>query len=253
MDRPDGIVDFTPDPTLYPFESRWFESKVGPVHYIDEGEGPTVLLMHGNPDWSFLYRNIVIGLRDEFRCVAPDYPGFGLSAHPLGYGFTPAEHAVVIGELVDHLDLSDMIVMGQDWGGPISLDVASRRADRVRGLVMGNTWFWPENSRMMRMFSKTMSSRPIQRLIMAGKECLHAVQQNEEEHDAAQPRHTGQGADDRKHHGDDPAHDAQTGTPPNLRPRQQHPCRHDYALCAKARPGPDHWPTPSWPVPDIVT
>ncbi len=82
MDRPDGIVDFTPDPTLYPFESRWFESKVGPVHYIDEGEGPTVLLMHGNPDWSFLYRKIITALGPEVRCVAPDYPGFGLSVHP---------------------------------------------------------------------------------------------------------------------------------------------------------------------------
>ena len=165
MERPAGVVEFTPDPILFPFESRWFDSSVGPVHYIDEGTGPTLLLMHGNPDWSFLYRKIVMGLRDDFRCVVPDYPGFGLSVHPTGYGYTPAEHAVVVGELVDHLDLNDMVVMGQDWGGPISMDVASRRADRVRGLVMGNTWFWPENGRMMRTFSKAMSSRPIQHLI----------------------------------------------------------------------------------------
>lgn len=165
QERPAGVVDFTPDPNLFPFESRWFDSSVGPVHYIDEGTGPTLLLMHGNPDWSFLYRKIVVGLRDDFRCVVPDYPGFGLSVHPNGYGYTPAEHAVVIGELVDHLDLTDVVVMGQDWGGPISMEIASRRPDRVRGLVMGNTWFWPENGRMMRMFSKAMSSRPIQHLI----------------------------------------------------------------------------------------
>jgi haloalkane dehalogenase len=165
QERPAGVVDFTPDPTLFPFESRWFDSSVGPVHYIDEGTGPTLLLMHGNPDWSFLYRKIVIGLRNDFRCVVPDYPGFGLSVHPNGYGYTPAEHAVVIGELVDDLDLTDMVIMGQDWGGPISMEVASRRPGRVRGLVMGNTWFWPENGRMMRVFSKAMSSRPIQRLI----------------------------------------------------------------------------------------
>ena len=83
-----GVVEFTPDPILFPFESRWFDSSVGPVHYIDEGAGPTLLLMHGNPDWSFLYRKIVMGLRDEFRCVVPDYPGFGLSVHPSGYGYT---------------------------------------------------------------------------------------------------------------------------------------------------------------------
>ncbi len=165
MEHPAGVVDFTPDADLFPFESRWFDSSVGPVHYIDEGQGPTLLLMHGNPDWSFLYRHIVSGLRADFRCVVPDYPGFGLSVHPSGYGYTPAEHAVVIGELVDHLDLNDMVVMGQDWGGPIGMEVASRRADRVRGLVMGNTWFWPDNSRMMRMFSAAMGSWPMQRLI----------------------------------------------------------------------------------------
>lgn len=165
MDRPAGVVDFTPDPTLYPFESKWFSSSVGPVHYIDEGKGRPLLLMHGNPDWSFLYRKIVLALRDDFRCIAPDYPGFGLSIHPDGYGYTPAEHADVIGQLVDHLHLSDTVVVGQDWGGPISLDVASRRPDRVAALVMGNTWFWPTDDRLMKMFSRGMGLAPMQWLI----------------------------------------------------------------------------------------
>ena len=165
MKHPDGVIEFTPDPALFPFESRWFDSSVGAVHHIDEGQGPTLLLLHGNPDWSFLYRHIVVGLRDDFRCVVPDYPGFGLSVHPSGYGYTPEEHAAVVGELVDHLDLNAMVVMGQDWGGPIGMEIASRRAGRVRGLVMGNTWFWPDNSRMMRVFSAAMGSWPMQRLI----------------------------------------------------------------------------------------
>ncbi len=165
MERPQGIVDFTPDPALYPFESRWFDSRVGPVHYIDEGEGPSVLLLHGNPDWSFLYRKIITALGPGVRCVAPDYPGFGLSTHPDGYGFTPAEHADVVLELVEHLDLTDMVVMGQDWGGPIGMDVASRVPDRVKGLVMGNTWFWPGDDRLTTVFSKTMGSPPLQWLI----------------------------------------------------------------------------------------
>ncbi len=165
MERPDGIVDFTPSPELFPFESRWFASSVGPVHYIDEGSGPPLLLLHGNPDWSFLYRKIVLALRDRFRCIAPDYPGFGLSVHPERYGFTPAEHAVVVGELVADLDLRDMVVMGQDWGGPIGMDVASRMPERVAGLVMGNTWFWPADGLMMNGFSLIMSTPPIQALI----------------------------------------------------------------------------------------
>ena len=166
MKRPDGIVDFSPDPELFPFESRWFESSVGPVHYIDEGEGRPLLLFHGNPDWSFLYRKFVAALRDGFRCVAPDYPGFGLSIHPDGYGYTAAEHAKVIAELVDHLELEGIVVVGQDWGGPIGLWVASRDPDRVHGLVMGNTWFWPVASSPVRDFSKAMSSPERQREIV---------------------------------------------------------------------------------------
>ncbi len=165
MVRPDGVVEFTPDPMLYPFESKWFESSVGPVHYIDEGSGPTLLALHGNPDWSFIYRKIVGDLRGDFRCVVPDYPGFGLSVHPEGYAYTAAEHAVVVGELVDHLDLRDMVVMGQDWGGPIGMEIASLRPERVRGLIMGNTWFWPADERMIKAFSSMMGSRPVQWLI----------------------------------------------------------------------------------------
>jgi haloalkane dehalogenase len=165
MDRPAGVVDFEPVPRFFPFESRWFDSSVGPVHYVDEGAGRPVLMCHGNPDWSFLYRHVINGLRDSFRCVAVDYPGFGLSEHPQSYGYTPAEHAGVIGELVDHLNLTDAVVMGSDWGGPIGLDVASRRPERVAGLVMGNTWFWPAEAGM-RVFSRALGSAPSQWLIV---------------------------------------------------------------------------------------
>jgi haloalkane dehalogenase len=166
MPRPDGIVDFTPSPELFPFESRWFDSSVGPVHYIDEGSGQTILLLHGNPDWSFLYRKIVLGLRDQFRCVVPDYPGFGLSIHPdSSYRYTAAEHANVIRELVEHLALEDTVVMGQDWGGPIGMDIASRLPGRFTGLVMGNTWYWPADTKLMNTFSLAMGSPPMQALI----------------------------------------------------------------------------------------
>lgn len=159
-------VEFAPSPALYPFASRWFDSAVGPVHYIDEGNGRPILLLHGNPDWSFLYRHIVLGLRDRFRCVAPDYPGFGLSVHPrAGYGYTPAEHAEVVRALVEQLDLQDALLMGQDWGGPIGLDVASRLPHRFSGLVMGNTWYWPADSLNLKAFSLVMGSPPVQWLI----------------------------------------------------------------------------------------
>lgn len=159
-------IDFTPDPDLYPFESRWFDSSGGRMHYFDEGAGPPILLCHGNPTWSFLYRHIACALRERFRCVAVDYLGFGLSERPDGYGYTIEEHAQTVGELVDHLGLEGFLLMGQDWGGPIGTAVAVERADRIRGLVLGNTWFWPSDAPSFKAFSRIMGSGPIQRRIL---------------------------------------------------------------------------------------
>lgn len=130
---------------LYPFESRYLEIDGCNVHYIDEGNGPTLFFLHGNPTWSFLYRNVVLELRDSFRCVALDYPGFGLSSASEDYDFTPAAHARVVGAVVAQLDLQNVTLMGQDWGGPIGLGVATRDPDRFAGFIFGNTWAWPLN------------------------------------------------------------------------------------------------------------
>jgi haloalkane dehalogenase len=163
-------VEFTPDPQLYPFESRWFDSSRGRVHYVDEGVGPPILFCHGNPTWSFLYRDIIVALRDRFRCIAPDYLGFGLSERPAGFGYKIDEHARVVGELVDHLSggggLDGYLTMGQDWGGPIGMTVAVERGDRVRGVVLGNTWFWPTDALTTKIFSRVMSSPPMQYAIL---------------------------------------------------------------------------------------
>lgn len=159
-------LDFTPDPRLYPFESRWFDSSRGRIHYVDEGAGPPLLLCHGNPTWSFLYREIITALRSQFRCIAPDYLGFGLSDRPAGFGYKIDQHAQVIGEFVDHLGLDGYLTMGQDWGGPISMAVAVERAERVRGIVLGNTWFWPVDVLTTKIFSRVMSSPPMQKAIL---------------------------------------------------------------------------------------
>jgi haloalkane dehalogenase len=159
-------IEFTPSPDLFPFESRWHESDVGRLHYVDEGSGPPILMCHGNPTWSFLYRNVIAGLRDRFRCIAVDYPGFGLSDRPDGYGYTAAEHVGVVGGLVDQLDLDGFIVMGQDWGGPIGMSVAADRAERVSGLAFMNTWYWTVDTLGGKMFSRVLSSRPMQRRIL---------------------------------------------------------------------------------------
>jgi haloalkane dehalogenase len=159
-------VEFTPSPALFPFQSRWSQIDGIRVHYLDEGAGRPILMCHGNPTWSFLYRKLIERLQGQFRCVAMDYPGFGLSDRPEGYGYTPAEHAAIVGRLVDQLGLDGFMVMGQDWGGPIGMSVASRRAERVAGLVFMNTWFWRTDRLAMQLFSRVMSSRPLQRRIL---------------------------------------------------------------------------------------
>ena len=141
---------------LYPFEDRYVEAAGAKVHYVDEGDGPPLLLLHGNPTWSFLYREVIKGLRDRFRCIAVDHPGFGLSTAPRGYGFTPAEHAHVLEQFVALLDLQDVTMMTQDWGGPIGFAVATRQPDRFTRFVNGNTWAWPMGDMKTRLFSGLM-------------------------------------------------------------------------------------------------
>jgi haloalkane dehalogenase len=139
---------------LYPFEDRYTDINGAEVHYIDEGDGPPLLLLHGNPTWSFLYREIVDSLRGRFRCLAIDYPGFGLSRAGPEYGFTPADHARVIEQFVLDQDLNDVTMMVQDWGGPIGFAVATRHPDRFRAFVIGNTWAWPKSDFRTQMLSR---------------------------------------------------------------------------------------------------
>jgi len=158
-------IDFRPDPRLFPFKSRWLEDPEGRVHYIDEGEGPPILFLHGNPTWCFLYRGIIIRLRDRFRCIALDLPGFGLSDQPSDYRYTPEEHAGVAQRFVQTLDLKDLTVMGHDWGGPIAMRMALEELPRLKALVMGNTWYWPTTALHLRAFSWILSTGYAQGLI----------------------------------------------------------------------------------------
>lgn len=119
-------MKFEPHRALFPFENRFFTTSDGSaLHYVDEGRGQPVVLLHGNPPWSFLYRRMIQVLAPHYRCVAPDCPGFGLSEASLGYDFRPDSHARVIDELFEHLKLSNTVVVMQDWGGPIGRSMAT--------------------------------------------------------------------------------------------------------------------------------
>ena len=130
------------------------------MHYIDEGEGEPIVFVHGNPAWSFEFRHPVRELRSEFRCVALDHIGFGLSSRSARReDHRPRSHARRLAALLDHLDLRDITLFMNDWGGPIGLDFARRHPERVKRLVIANTWCWPVGDDFhFRSFSFLMSS-----------------------------------------------------------------------------------------------
>ncbi|PQJ82061.1 alpha/beta fold hydrolase [Polaribacter glomeratus] len=157
---------FIVDKVEYPFRSNWFEKDGISMHYIDEGEGIPIVLTHGNPDWSFLNRNIIKQLSGEARVIAYDLPGFGFSDTPKDFGFTPQEHVTWISALLfDHLKLDKFIIVVQDWGGPTGLSVATSNPDKVLGVVISNTWAWKAEGKL-EGFSMQMSSKEMENKIL---------------------------------------------------------------------------------------
>ncbi len=128
----------------YPFESHWQDVGGFRYHYLDEGQGENVLLfVHGNPTWSFLWRDLIRGFRDRFRCVAPDHIGCGLSDKPHNFTYSLPVHVASLVQLVDRLDLRDITLVAHDWGGPIGLSAMLARRDRFARLVLFNTGAFP--------------------------------------------------------------------------------------------------------------
>jgi len=124
---------------LYPFTSHYFDIDGRRMHYVDEGEGPLVVCVHGNPTWSFYYRNLIKGLRDHCRVVAMDHIGCGFSDKPQDYPYTLATHVRNFARLMDHIDAQDTTIVCHDWGGPISFSWAVHHADRVARIAACNT------------------------------------------------------------------------------------------------------------------
>jgi pimeloyl-ACP methyl ester carboxylesterase len=130
------------DREAYPFTTRRVKLAAGTVSYVDEGQGEPILFVHGTPTWSFEYRHLIRGLSSRYRCIAPDHLGFGLSERPADFPYTPEAHAQVLAELVDRLGLERFTLVVHDFGGPIGLPLALDRPERVRGIVLLNTWMW---------------------------------------------------------------------------------------------------------------
>lgn len=125
--------------TEYPFDSRWFQLGSKRLHYIDEGTGRAVVMLHGNPTWSFLFRNVVKSLSSDCRCLALDHMGCGLSDKPQEYSYHLKQHIANAVAWIEHLDLNEFDLIVHDWGGAIGLGVAKALTEKLGKIIILNT------------------------------------------------------------------------------------------------------------------
>jgi len=143
----------TPDSTQqhpwrceFPFESNYFQAGEHRIHYIDEGretDGDPVLMVHGNPTWSFYWRNLIGSLSDKHRTIAIDHLGCGLSDKPANFDYCLQSHIDNLCSLIDELDLKNVTLMAHDWGGSIGMGALLARRERFKKIVLFNTAAFP--------------------------------------------------------------------------------------------------------------
>ena len=123
----------------WPFAPRFFDGNGFRQHYVDEGGGEPIICLHGEPTWAYLYRHMIAPLAQHNRVVVPDHMGFGKSETPLDRTYTLQTHTENLAGLIEHLDLTDITLVMQDWGGPIGTAFAIRHPERVKRMVYMNT------------------------------------------------------------------------------------------------------------------
>ncbi|QDU97303.1 alpha/beta fold hydrolase [Lignipirellula cremea] len=130
---------------LYPFESHFLDLAGQKYHYLDEGDphAEPLVMVHGNPTWSFYWRNLVLAFRDQYRTIAPDHMGCGLSDKPADFPYTLQSHIDNLVALWEKLNLQNITLLVHDWGGAIGLGAALRAPQRIARLVLFNTGAFP--------------------------------------------------------------------------------------------------------------
>ena len=142
---PSNIQRLTPswvNRDLFPFQSRFVEIDGHQMHYIDEGSGPVILFSHGTPEWSFGWRDLVQGLRGQFRCIAPDLLGMGLSDKPANADYSCAAHSARLEQFIEQLGLRDINLVANDFGLSIGLSQAICHPENIRKICVFNGWMW---------------------------------------------------------------------------------------------------------------
>ncbi|HZV72552.1 MAG TPA: haloalkane dehalogenase [Conexibacter sp.] len=134
----------------FPYEPRYREVDGLRLAHLDEGDGAPVVLVHGEPTWSYLWRHAIPPLRDAgFRCIVPDHAGFGRSDKPVDLDwYSYDRHTALLAELVERLDVRGATVVVHDWGGPIGLRVATEHPDRIDRIVVMDTGLFTGHQRM---------------------------------------------------------------------------------------------------------
>jgi cis-3-alkyl-4-acyloxetan-2-one decarboxylase len=127
-------------PAQYPFSPKTVKVAGGyNLSFVDEGKGPTVVLLHGNPSWSYLYRRMIDGLSNNCRCIAPDHLGCGYSDKPQNYSYLLRDHINNLENLLNKLGVEKCTMVMHDWGGAVGMGWAVRHPDRIERLVVMNT------------------------------------------------------------------------------------------------------------------
>ena len=127
------------------------------MHYVDEGQGDPIVMVHGNPGWSFEFRKVISALSGTNRCIAPDHIGFGFSDKPFAWDYLPRNQAENFERFLDSLNLTNITLVVNDWGGPIGFAYAIKHPERIRKFVVLNTWLWSvKNDLYYQMFSNMM-------------------------------------------------------------------------------------------------
>lgn len=122
------------DTAEYPFRHHYADLRNGKMHYVDEGKGDVILFVHGTPSWSFLYRNYIKTFSADYRCIAIDHIGFGLSEKSESFVGSPQEHARNLSEFIRKLELQNITLVVHDFGGPIGLAAAMDNPERIKKL-----------------------------------------------------------------------------------------------------------------------
>lgn len=147
------------DRRAYPFSSHYFAHPDGQIHYLDEGQGTPIVLVHGTPTWSYMFRHLIFPLQENHRVLAIDHLGFGFSAKPKTANYSVQAQAQRFTDWIASLDLPPFHLVVHDFGGPIALNYALEHPQNIKSLTIGNSWMWSaRGEEAFEKMAKTLAS-----------------------------------------------------------------------------------------------